>query len=103
MSPPRVHSRSFCPDAESTQSELLSRRQKAVPRGPFNVAPIFADRAEGAKLWDVDGREYIDFCGGIGARVDFDGLGRTWATTTPKSLRLSVSRPSASSTRASMW
>ena len=51
-----------------TQSELLSRRQKAVPRGPFNVAPIFADRAEGAKLWDVDGREYIDFCGGIGVQ-----------------------------------
>jgi len=50
----------------SIQESLLSRREKAVPRGPFNVAPIFADRAEGAKLWDTEGREYLDFCGGIG-------------------------------------
>jgi 4-aminobutyrate aminotransferase/(S)-3-amino-2-methylpropionate transaminase len=46
--------------------ELVERRNKAVPRGPFHVAPIFAERAEGALLWDVEGREYIDFCGGIG-------------------------------------
>ena len=50
----------------SSAESLLSRRQKAVARGPFNVAPIFASRAEGAKLWDTEGREYIDFCGGIG-------------------------------------
>jgi 4-aminobutyrate aminotransferase / (S)-3-amino-2-methylpropionate transaminase / 5-aminovalerate transaminase len=49
-----------------SNAELLKRREKAVPRGPFHVAPIFAERAEGAKLWDVDGKEYIDFCGGIG-------------------------------------
>jgi 4-aminobutyrate aminotransferase/(S)-3-amino-2-methylpropionate transaminase len=49
-----------------TQKELLDRRESAVPRGPFNVAPIFAQRAEGARLWDVDGKEYLDFCGGIG-------------------------------------
>jgi 4-aminobutyrate aminotransferase/(S)-3-amino-2-methylpropionate transaminase len=45
---------------------LLKRREKAVPKGPFNLAPVFVERARGAKLWDVDGREYIDFCGGIG-------------------------------------
>ncbi len=28
--------------------------------------PIFADRAHGARLTDADGREYIDFAGGIG-------------------------------------
>jgi 4-aminobutyrate aminotransferase / (S)-3-amino-2-methylpropionate transaminase / 5-aminovalerate transaminase len=49
-----------------SNADLLKRRQNAVPRGPFNVAPIFAVRAEGAKLWDADGNEYIDFCGGIG-------------------------------------
>src|SRR5262249_55123189 len=27
--------------------------------GPFRV---FMDRAQGARLWDVDGNEYIDFC-----------------------------------------
>jgi 4-aminobutyrate aminotransferase/(S)-3-amino-2-methylpropionate transaminase len=28
--------------------------------------PVFVARAEGARLWDVDGREYLDFAGGIG-------------------------------------
>ena len=50
----------------TTNAELAKRRELAVPRGPFNVAPIFAERALGAKLWDVEGNEYIDFCGGIG-------------------------------------
>lgn len=49
-----------------TNESLLKRRESAVPRGPFNVAPLFAARAEGARLWDVEGKEYIDFCGGIG-------------------------------------
>jgi 4-aminobutyrate aminotransferase/(S)-3-amino-2-methylpropionate transaminase len=45
---------------------LLERRQLAVPRGPFNVAPIFVKSARGAILEDVDGNTYIDFAGGIG-------------------------------------
>lgn len=51
----------------ASNGELLRRRQAAVPRGPFHVAPIFAARALGARLWDVEGNEYVDFCGGIGA------------------------------------
>ena len=27
--------------------------------------PVFADRAKNAKLWDVEGKRYIDFAGGI--------------------------------------
>ena len=46
--------------------ELMERRQQAVPRGPFNVAPIFIKSARGAILEDVDGNTYIDFAGGIG-------------------------------------
>ena len=46
---------------------LRQRRERAVPRGPFHVAPIFVTRAEGSRLWDADGNQYIDFCGGIGA------------------------------------
>lgn len=54
--------------SETTKTEALrERRERAVPRGPFQVAPLFADRAEGALLWDVDGRKFIDFCGGIGS------------------------------------
>ncbi len=50
----------------SRTDALLQRRAEAVPRGIFNGAPIFADRAEGARLHDVDGREYLDFAGGLG-------------------------------------
>ncbi|REJ84961.1 MAG: 4-aminobutyrate--2-oxoglutarate transaminase [Acidobacteria bacterium] len=49
-----------------THQQLLERRQRAIPRGPFNVAPIFVSKARGAELWDREGRRYIDFCGGIG-------------------------------------
>src|SRR5438128_1124039 len=45
---------------------LLRRRQKAVARGVATAHPIFADRALGVRLRDVDGREYLDFAGGIG-------------------------------------
>lgn len=49
----------------TTNAELLARRAKAVPRGVGTATPIFTDRAENARLWDVEGREYIDFAGGI--------------------------------------
>ncbi len=52
--------------ATITNAELLRRREAAVPRGMFFVAPVFAERAENARIWDVEGKEYIDFCGGIG-------------------------------------
>jgi len=45
---------------------LLARREAAIPRGPALVTPIFAAKAEGAWIEDVDGNRYIDFAGGIG-------------------------------------
>jgi 4-aminobutyrate aminotransferase/(S)-3-amino-2-methylpropionate transaminase len=45
---------------------LAARRQAAVPRGIAHATPIFAERAEGALLTDVDGNTFIDFAGGIG-------------------------------------
>jgi 4-aminobutyrate aminotransferase / (S)-3-amino-2-methylpropionate transaminase / 5-aminovalerate transaminase len=45
---------------------LLRLREQHVPRGIASAHPVFAARAEGARLWDVDGNEYIDFAGGIG-------------------------------------
>jgi 4-aminobutyrate aminotransferase / (S)-3-amino-2-methylpropionate transaminase / 5-aminovalerate transaminase len=44
----------------------MARRAAAIPRGPSNATPIFADSAEGAVIEDVDGNRYIDFAGGIG-------------------------------------
>jgi 4-aminobutyrate aminotransferase / (S)-3-amino-2-methylpropionate transaminase / 5-aminovalerate transaminase len=49
----------------ATNADLLARRAKAVPRGVGTAMPIFTERAENARLWDVEGREYIDFAGGI--------------------------------------
>ena len=46
--------------------ELQRARQAAVPRGPYNITPVFIARGEGALLEDVDGNRFIDFAGGIG-------------------------------------
>ncbi|HYW66705.1 MAG TPA: 4-aminobutyrate--2-oxoglutarate transaminase [Candidatus Dormibacteraeota bacterium] len=45
---------------------LVARREAAIPRGPALVTPIFAAKAEGAWIEDVDGNRYLDFAGGIG-------------------------------------
>jgi len=47
-------------------SDLLDLRAAEVPRGVANAHPIFIDRASGAKMWDIEGNEYLDFAGGIG-------------------------------------
>src|SRR5262252_1353704 len=45
---------------------LMSRREAAVPRGPYHATPVFVARSEGATLEDVDGNRFLDFAGGIG-------------------------------------
>ncbi len=37
-----------------------------MARGVAETHPIFVARAEGARVWDTEGREYLDFIGGIG-------------------------------------
>src|SRR5437764_6888916 len=41
-----------------------SDREPYVARG-VATPRLVVDRAEGARVWDVDGREYLDFGGGI--------------------------------------
>jgi len=49
------------------RSRALSvRRAAAVPRGPYNAAPVYVKEAAGAILTDVDGNRFIDFAGGLG-------------------------------------
>ncbi|WP_166365855.1 4-aminobutyrate--2-oxoglutarate transaminase [Pseudomonas akapageensis] len=48
-----------------TNQSLQQRRLDAIPRGVGQIHQIFADRAENATVWDVEGREYLDFAGGI--------------------------------------
>lgn len=50
----------------SRNEELLKLRNKHVPQGPFNITTAFIKEARGAVMIDVDGRELIDFAGGIG-------------------------------------
>ncbi|HEY7397512.1 MAG TPA: aspartate aminotransferase family protein [Gaiellaceae bacterium] len=50
---------------ETATARLQEARERYVARG-LSTQPIFVDRAERARVWDVDGREYIDFAGGIG-------------------------------------
>src|SRR5205807_62563 len=45
---------------------LLTRRQEFVPRGLSATMNVFAAKADGAIIEDVDGNRFIDFAGGIG-------------------------------------
>jgi 4-aminobutyrate aminotransferase / (S)-3-amino-2-methylpropionate transaminase / 5-aminovalerate transaminase len=50
---------------EQTVSErVLAERDRYVARG-IAASSIVVERAEGARVWDVDGRSYVDFAGGI--------------------------------------
>jgi 4-aminobutyrate aminotransferase/(S)-3-amino-2-methylpropionate transaminase len=48
-----------------TNATLMARRRAALPAGLGQTYEVFADHAEGAEIWDVEGRRYIDFAGGI--------------------------------------
>ncbi len=48
-----------------SNSDLMQRRHAAIPRGVANASGIFAARALNSEIWDVEGRRYIDFVGGI--------------------------------------
>jgi 4-aminobutyrate aminotransferase / (S)-3-amino-2-methylpropionate transaminase / 5-aminovalerate transaminase len=50
----------------SRQAELVALRNRHVPKGTFHSTPAFVESAHGAVLVDADGRELIDFAGGIG-------------------------------------
>ena len=48
----------------SAADEVLAARERYVARGVATPSLVVA-RAEGAHVWDVDGREFLDFAGGI--------------------------------------
>ncbi len=49
----------------TNNNTLLARRTAAVARGVATAFPVFAGKAEGAEVWDVEGRRFIDFAAGI--------------------------------------
>ena len=44
---------------------LLARKNAATPRGVGVMCEFYAARAENAEIWDIEGKRYIDFGGGI--------------------------------------
>jgi 4-aminobutyrate aminotransferase / (S)-3-amino-2-methylpropionate transaminase / 5-aminovalerate transaminase len=53
---------------ERTASErVAAERERYVARG-VATTPLVVARAEDARIWDVDGREYVDFAGGLGCQ-----------------------------------
>ncbi len=51
-----------------TNDELEARRDNSVARAIAYSSTFVAQRAENAEIWDVAGKRYIDFCGGIGCQ-----------------------------------
>jgi len=52
-------------ESHVTNALLMARRQAAIPRGVGHSHQIFIARGENAEIWDVEGRRFIDFAGGI--------------------------------------
>jgi 4-aminobutyrate aminotransferase len=57
----------------SATDRVLADRDRYVAAG-VATPQLVVERAEGARIWDVDGREYIDFAGGLGCQNTGHGL-----------------------------
>jgi len=51
--------------SQNTNAALMARRRAAMPRGSGQVHEVFVDHALNAEVWDIEGRRYVDFAGGI--------------------------------------
>jgi glutamate-1-semialdehyde 2,1-aminomutase len=60
---------------ETKSQQLFERAKKILPGGvnspvrAFEPYPFFVDHAQGSKLYDVDGKTYIDYCNAYGAML----------------------------------
>jgi 4-aminobutyrate aminotransferase len=48
-----------------TNEQWKTRKDAATPRGVGVMCDFYAERANNAELWDIEGRRYIDFASGI--------------------------------------
>jgi glutamate-1-semialdehyde 2,1-aminomutase len=62
----------------ATSSEFFSAACKLIPGGvnspvraykSVGIDPRFVDRAKGSRIWDIDGREYVDFVASWGPMI----------------------------------
>ncbi len=54
------------PPKGKSAEERLRERDEYIPKSVRTGTPIFVDHARGHKIVDVDGKEFLDFTGGIG-------------------------------------
>ncbi len=52
---------------KSKSADLWAERSRLVSSGSAAYSSLVLERGLGAKVWDADGKEYLDFAGGIGA------------------------------------
>ena len=52
-------------EANLNNAALMARRHAAIARGVGQSHEVFIARGENAEIWDVEGKRYIDFAGGI--------------------------------------
>src|ERR671931_345541 len=57
----------------SATDRVLAARERYVAAG-VATPPLVVERAQGARIEDVDGRRYIDFAGGLGCQNTGHGL-----------------------------
>src|SRR5437879_7877620 len=51
--------------AKSETFQSVEARERFIPRAIANTHLIFVVRAEGVRVWDAGGKEYLDFSSGI--------------------------------------
>ncbi len=51
------------------RTEELAERARKVLTPNYRPQPVALVRGEGARVWDVDGKEYLDFLGGVAVNV----------------------------------
>src|SRR3989304_4824094 len=54
------------PGKPGSVEDRIKERDEYIPKSVKMGTPIFAESAKGHKIRDVDGKEYVDFTGGIG-------------------------------------
>ncbi len=62
-------------ETKTKSQELFERAKKILPGGvnspvrAFEPYPFFVESAQGSKMYDVDGKAYIDYCNAYGAML----------------------------------
>ncbi|WP_448552049.1 aminotransferase class III-fold pyridoxal phosphate-dependent enzyme [Thalassotalea montiporae] len=66
----------YTPRDYSASEKWLARAEQTIPLGsqtfsksktqfPVGAAPLYLEKGKGAKVWDIDGNEYLDFMNGL--------------------------------------